>query len=193
MGAKRYEAKIDVVTDVAKQMMPELPYHNFAHAVDVYSAVSNFANLAKIGAGEKFLLQTAALLHDVVLVPGNLDNEEMSAEFARKYLPKIGYSFRKSNEVGNLILATRMPQNPSGFLEEIICDADLDNLGRPDFFELGEKVREEMGVPGGVEWYKKQLEFLKGHNYHTEVARRLRDAGKEDNIWKLGAVVFGPR
>jgi len=48
-------------------------------------------------------------------------------------------------------------------------------------------------VPGGVEWYKKQLEFLKGHNYHTEVARRLRDAGKEDNIWKLGAVVFGPR
>ena len=32
--------------------------------------------------------------------------------------------------------ATKIPQTPLTKLEEIICDADLDYLGREDFFEI---------------------------------------------------------
>lgn len=185
MERKEYQNKIETITGVAGELMPKLPYHNFRHAIDVYSATNTLALLGEVDYENRFLLRTSALLHDIIVVPGRKDNEERSAEFVRQYLPKIGYSVEQAQRIGKIILATKMPQNPNDYLEQIICDADLDNLGRPDFFELGEKVRTELGFPDNKKWYHQQLQFLKGHQYHTEIARKLRDTGKATNIQKL--------
>ena len=40
-------------------------------------------------------------------------------------------------------MATKMPQRPKNLLQQIICDADLDYLGRNDFFILSEKLHKE--------------------------------------------------
>ncbi len=185
MEKNEYQKKIETLTSVAGELMPKLPYHNFRHAIDVYSAANAIALLGEVSYEDRFLLKTAALLHDIIVVPGLRDNEERSAEFAMQYLPKIGYSTNQAGKVGKLILATKMPQNPNGFLEQVLCDADLDNLGRPDFFELGEKVRLELGLSDNEKWYQQQLQFIKNHQYHTEIARKLRDAGKAVNIQRL--------
>lgn len=185
MERNDYQKKIETLTCVAGELMPKLPYHNFGHAIDVYSAANTLALLGKVSYEDRFLLETAALLHDIIVVPGLRDNEERSAEFARQYLPKIGYSSDKAEKVGKLVLATKIPQNPNGLLEQVLCDADLDNLGRPDFFELGEKVRLEFGLPDNEKWYQQQIRFLKNHQYHTEIARKLRDSGKAANIQRL--------
>ncbi|MFA5084394.1 MAG: HD domain-containing protein, partial [Candidatus Paceibacterota bacterium] len=161
-----YRKKIEIVNGVSMELMPELPYHNFRHALNVYFAADNLACLAGINREDRFLLKTASLLHDVILVPGKKDNEEKSAAFACLYLPRIGYSSYQTEQIGKLILATKMPQNPYSFLEEIICDADLDNFGRSDFFKLGECVRRELGLPEDENWYKIQLRLLKDHRYH---------------------------
>jgi len=179
------QEKIEVLMDVAKDLCPKLPYHNYRHTIDVYSAINTYASSNGVKNEEGFLLKTAALLHDIVVVPGAKDNEEKSAEFARQYLPKIGYSHEQAQKVGQLILATKMPQNPNNYLEKLLCDADLDNLGRSDFLELGEKVRSEIGIPGGEKWYQQQLGFLKSHQYHTEVAKKIRNSGKIANIQRL--------
>ncbi|MFA5019746.1 MAG: HD domain-containing protein [Candidatus Pacearchaeota archaeon] len=185
MEKEEYQKKIETITCVAGELMPKLPYHNFGHAIDVYSAANTLALLSNVDYEERFLLRTSALLHDIIVVPGRKDNEERSAEFVSQYLPKIGYSTEQAKRVGKIILATKMPQNPNGFLEQVLCDADLDNLGRPDFFELGEKVRAEFGFSGNERWYQQQIQFLRSHQYHTEVARQLRDTGKAANIQKL--------
>ena len=185
METKNQQKKIEALMYVARDLCPKLPYHNYRHTVDVYSAVNNYASSNGVNSEEGFLLKTAALLHDIIVVPGAKDNEEKSAEFARQYLPKIGYSYEQAQRVGQLILATKMPQNPNNYLERLLCDADLDNLGRPDFLELGEKVRSEIGLPGGEKWYQQQLGFLKSHKYHTEIARKLRGSGKAANIQRL--------
>lgn len=185
MERNEYQKKIETITSVAGELMPKLPYHNFRHAIDVYAAANTLALLGEVNYEDRFLLKTSALLHDIIVVPGLKDNEERSAEFARQYLPKIGYSSDQTEKVGRLILATKMPQNPNGFLEQVLCDADLDNLGRPDFFELGEKVRAELGLPNNEKWYQIQMQFLKNHQYHTEVARKLRNPGKVANIQRL--------
>ncbi|MDP2908580.1 MAG: phosphohydrolase [Nanoarchaeota archaeon] len=179
------QKKIETLTYIVKGLMQDLPYHNFSHALDVYSATNTLASLGGISDDEKFLLDTAALLHDVIVVPGAGDNEEKSAELARKYLPSLGYSEAQAGRVYSIILATKMPQRPKDLLEQTICDADLDNLGRDDFFELGEKVREELKAPKSTEWCRNQLKFLKSHEYHTEAARKLRNPGKQQNIQKL--------
>lgn len=179
MERKEYQKKIETLICISRELMPKLPYHNFEHAISVCSAASTLALLSGINHEDIFLLKTAALLHDI------RNNEERSAEFARQYLPKIGYSCDQSERVGKLILATKMPQNPNGFLEQALCDADLDNLGRPNLFELGEKLRLELELPHNKKWYKQQIQFLRNHKYHTEIAKKLRDSGKAKNIQRL--------
>ena len=193
MKTKDKQRKIGTLTYVARELMPELPYHNFDHAKDVYCATTLLASLVDLDCEDQFLLGTAALLHDIIMIPRTKDNEERSAEFARQYLPKIGYSPEQADQVGKLILTTRMPQKPNNFLERILCDADLDNLGRPDFFELGEKVRIELGLPANESWYQQQLQFLKNHQYHNDVARKLRDSGKAANLEALEKTLRGTK
>ena len=185
MKTNGYQGKIEALTEIARESMPKLPYHNFAHAIDVYSTASTLALLSRVEYEERFLLRTAALLHDIIVVPGSKENEERSAEFAKNYLPSLGYSSEQIDRVSGLILATKMPQKPRNYLEEVICDADLDNLGRADFLELGEKVRQEANLPAGEKWNQGLLGFLRGHQYHTDIARILRNAGKAVNIQRL--------
>ena len=191
METNNYQKKIELVKYAAKELTPKLPYHNFRHETEVYLASARLADLENVDDERRFLLKTAALLHDIIYVIGRNDNEERSAEFAREYLPKIGYLGKQAEEVGELILATKMPQTPKNLHEKIICDADLNVLGRDDFFRWNKKLRNELVIQEGAGWYRGQIEFFKSHQYHTESARRLRGEGKKRNIEKLKRLAGG--
>jgi uncharacterized protein len=79
-----------------------------------------------------------------------------------------------------------LPQTPYNLLEEIMADADLDVLGREDYFVRNELLRREIAAYGRTvsdeEWRLEQIEFLKGHVYFTDAAKKLRQPGKERNI-----------
>ncbi len=86
-------------------------------------------------------------------------------------------------------MATKMPRTPETRLEEILADADLDNLGRSDFLQRSLDLRKEWGTFGrqwtDQEWYISQLEFMAGHRYFTASARQLREAQKQQNMQQL--------
>jgi hypothetical protein len=89
-----------------------------------------------------------------------------------------------------MILATDLQCEPQTHLEKILCDADLDNLGREDFFKLDGKLREGrrargMDVSDDARWYKETLEIVKKHQYYTESQKKLREKGKQKNIKAL--------
>ena len=89
--------------------------------------------------------------------------------------------------IGDIILASQVPQNPKSKLEELLCDADLDYLGRDDFFILAAKLQLEWrrlkvkDIPFD-EWLLFEKGFLAEHKYFTKQARELRDKGKQDNL-----------
>lgn len=195
---KKYIRKVEderiirLLTAKTAEEMPNLPYHNFEHALDVYSMAVSLAYLEELNYDNFASLRKAAISHDYLVVPGRKDNEERSARIISSYLFEIGDSEEEIERVSNLILATRLPQNPKNLAEAIICDADLDNLGREDCIELGEYVRMEAGIPR-EKWYSAQLGFLKNHKYWTESERRLRDEGKMRNIEMLERLIRGER
>jgi hypothetical protein len=90
-----------------------------------------------------------------------------------------------------LIRATKIPQNPSNLLEKIICDADLDYLGREDFWEIGNKLFEELKTLGLIsnkyEWNQNQLVFLENHSYFTNASQKLRNERKHQNLLEIKA------
>jgi predicted metal-dependent HD superfamily phosphohydrolase len=177
--------RIQILKGISKALMPKLPYHNFSHALEVLRAVNEYTRDSEVQEQDRKLLRAAAIIHDLVYEIGRSDNEERSIELAQPILQGLGYSTWEQEQIRKLILATKMPQQPSNELEQLICDADLDNLGREYFFERGERIREELGVVDGGDWYRKQLSFLRGHEYHSEIARKLRSKGKEGNIKEL--------
>ena len=88
-----------------------------------------------------------------------------------------------------MIRATRIPQSPKTHLERILADADLDYLGRDDFFEVGDRLFTELHLLGKIaskaEWDKLQLEFMQDHSYFTKTAINLRQDKKAANIAQI--------
>jgi hypothetical protein len=74
-------------------------------------------------------------------------------------------------------------------LEKIICDADVDNLGRSDFFKKSHLLRKEMSHFGKQfteqEWYDYLLFILESHTFLTSAAQQLRFKGQLKNLKNL--------
>jgi predicted metal-dependent HD superfamily phosphohydrolase len=164
-------------------------YHDLFHTEDVLRGVEELASLEKINEDETLLLKTAAIYHDIGYLSQAQGHEKIGAEAIKKILPNYRYNQKDIELISGIIKATQIPQMPKTKLQEIICDADLDNLGREDFFDRGELLRKELAEQGiektDTEWYEFSLKFLQGHNYFTESAQNLRQKKKEQNIQEI--------
>ena len=133
------------------------------------------------------LLIAAAYFHDTGYIREYEKNEPIAARMAGRILKLIGYKPDEIEKIQKMILATDLKCEPQTHLEKILCDADLDNLGREDFFKLDGKLREGRGARGidvsdDAKWYKGTLEIIKKHQYYTESQKKLREKGKQENI-----------
>lgn len=83
---------------------------------------------------ELMLLKVAAMFHDVGFMFLYRRNEPVGAFIAELILTKLGFREKNSALVKGMILATTVPQSPKNLLSQLLCDADVANLGRPDFW-----------------------------------------------------------
>ena len=184
-----------VIERLENELSPKLYYHGVHHTRDdVLPAVERLAELVDVNGEELLLLRTAALYHDIGYIEHYLDHEAIGARIASEELPELGYSTEEVQVIADMIMATRMPQSPRTDLEELICDADLDSLGREDFFVISHSLRlelKEMGIVTSVrEWYVRQLKFLESHTYLSAAATELRADGKQQNIDELRDILY---
>lgn len=184
------KARNYIILRLENELSEELYYHDIYHTTrSVLPAAERLAKLCGIGQGDLLLLKTAILYHDAGYIEQYSENEPIGAAIAAQHLPDFGYTDEQIEVIQGLILATRMPQSPSTLLEQIICDADLDSLGRNDFFIHSEKLRLELLSRGNYfslrDWYEIQIEFLQSHSYFTQEAHELRDKGKQDNLEEM--------
>jgi uncharacterized protein len=167
-----------------------LTYHNVAHTRDgVVPAAERLGVALGLGAEERLLVCTAAWYHDIGFVVQRQDHEVAGVRIAAQVLPRWGYSAAQISQIAGMIMATKLPQCPQTLLEQVLADADLDSLGRADFFETNAALRRELAAAGSaatdLEWYGAQVQFLEAHRYCTAPAQRLRDACKARNLAAL--------
>ena len=175
-----------ILDKLKKELPAHLVYHNLAHTLDVYDCAAAIARAEQLEDAELKLLLVAALYHDSGYLIRRKDHEAESCTITRDALAQFGYSKFDIEKICMLIMATRIPQQPTSRAAEILCDADLDYLGRADFAEKGKKLYEEMHAEGLVEdeksWDTIQLDFLKQHHYFTQTAINSRNAAKEAHL-----------
>ncbi len=190
-GERRIEKVAAYARDLLSKLPPYLTYHNADHTLHpvtgVVAIADRYGRQEKLPANEHELLLVSAYLHDAgfVRVPRIQANEKEGVAIAQEYLPSLGYQPHEIAIVGSAILATDKRTRPSTKLEMILKDADLDNLGREDFFEMTEAFRIEKGIKNREAWYRETLDFLKSHMFYTQAARDFREGAKQHNILRL--------
>lgn len=182
-----YEAAIDSIrTKLETELPAHFPYHSLRHILDVYVMAEKLAVLEGVPEEDLWLLRTAVMFHDAGFLVGPADHEVRSCALAREMLPGFGFQQEHIQKIEGMILATRIPQSPQNHLEQIICDADLDYLGREDFWMIGARLFEELKQQGFVkseqDWNQRQAVFLKQHQYFTASAQSMRDDGKAAHL-----------
>ncbi len=182
-----YEKIKKIILQKLKEHLPEhLSYHSVMHVKDVIKAVEEIAVAENVGEEDLILLKTAALFHDTGFLYGAKDHEQKSCEIAQEYLPNYGYSQPQIDKIKGMIMATKIPQSPNNKLEEILADADLDYLGRDDFFKIGDKLFDELTMFGIVnserDWNLLQEKFLESHHFFTKTAINNRYQKKQENL-----------
>jgi len=193
-GLRQFKQLKEFILERLRTALPgALSYHNVDHTLDVLHAAKVLADSELVDQPEKELLLTAALFHDTGFLKGRDEHEAASCEFARKYLPAYGYHPDEVEQICNIIMATRLPQSPESKLAEILCDADLDYLGRGDFFFLSQKLFTELLSEGLVkdeeEWNLQQAEFMGNHRYFTKSAIHLRTSLQQQHVEQIKAKI----
>jgi uncharacterized protein len=181
------------VTHLLKNLHPDLTYHNGQHTFDVLAQCERIAKEEGITDPQQLLLlKVAALYHDTGFLNVYKKHEEESCTLFLSDCTHYPFSKEEKESILQLIMATQLPQQPTNVLEKVICDADLDYLGRADFLETGARLKQELMNFGKIrdenEWEELQLHFLKEHTYHTASSRALREPVKQRNILQLQQV-----
>jgi class 3 adenylate cyclase/HD superfamily phosphodiesterase len=181
-----YKAERHIMKLLEQKLFKGLHYHGVAHSKDVVGAAERIALSENVTDEGLFLLKSAATYHDAGFIEEYDNNEPIGARLAGEILPKYGYTEQHIQKIQKLIFVTKIPHNPTTHLEEIICDADLDYLGRDDFHEIADKLRLELKEHGKIEtrkeWDEIQVSFLKMHKYFTKTAIKTRQKKKMQNL-----------
>ena len=174
--------KQPILSRLEKELDPRLGYHNITHTLDVLEQAEVLAKQEKVtDKHDLLLLKIAAVFHDSGFLFVYKGHEEKGCEIASESLRNV-FSEEDIKKVCGMIMATKIPQSPKTLLEQIICDADLDYLGRNDFEPISRNLYKEFIVfkiiPEDIIWDHIQIKFFESHHYFTGTSVSKRNEKK---------------
>ena len=188
-----YKIRKIILEMLHSQLSEDLHYHGVNHTLDALNTSDLYLRHMDISKHEAQLLRLGILFHDIGFVVSNNDHELRGSEIAKELLTRFNFSTEDIDIIVGLIMATKVPQTPKTLLEKMICDIDLDYLGRSDFYKISNYLFEELKVTRGLtnknEWNKIQVKFLEAHEYHTDFAIKKRQPEKEKRIEEIKLLI----
>lgn len=185
------EAK--VIDFLIKNLPDHLYYHDYTHTIDVVNQVELIGYGEGVSDHQILLLKTAALFHDTGHTIESKGHEAHGCVIAREWLTAYNYSEEQIDEICSIIMATEMPPKPQNLLQRIMCDSDLDYLGRTDFIPTSNKLFKELEAMGIMSdsnvWNKLQIQFLSAHSFYTDTSNRLREVNKQAQIERIQKLI----
>ena len=181
----------EYITHFYKDKVPEeYVYHDIAHTQEVVRVCRQLGIAHGLSLEDIETLELAAWFHDTGYDKGPNNHEERSADYAARFLRTLDFPEYKIEQIVGCILATKLPSNPQGQFQQIICDADLSHLGEKSYWIRTAKVRQELmviqnRVMSEEEWIDFELDFMLRHQFYTPIARDLFERRKVKHILQL--------
>lgn len=185
----QYELAFQKVESFLLENLPkQYTYHTIEHIRDVVKQAERIAKKEKIDKSIIQDIKLAAWLHDVGYIWEPNRHEARGAEYATSILTEMKFPKSKISLITGMIMATKIPQSPKNHLEQIICDADLDYLGRDDYDSNSNNLLKEIELSKKItlkEWLLIQEKFLKAHAYFTTTSQKLRNKRKKETLLSI--------
>lgn len=167
-----------------------LVYHNLNHTEQVVENAVKIANHYQLSDEDFFIVTAASWFHDLGYFYDCKQHESSGAGLAEEFLKERGVADEVTEKVRDCIMATKMPQQPEGLLQQIVCDADLYHLGTNSFRERNKLMRKEAEAfcERSLDkdyWRLKTIELFKAHHYHTTYCQNLLNDKKAENLIEL--------
>jgi len=184
----------EIILDKLEKELPDfLYYHNVKHTVDVVTEVELIGWAEGCTDEEILLLKTAGLFHDAGHTIAYDNHEYHGTQMARRILPDYNYTPEQIDRICDIIMATKLPPQPRDLLQKIICDSDLDYLGRSDFIPVSNTLYEELKAQDKIgsinDWNRLQVKFISMHQYFTKTAQSLREVNKQKQIERIQSLI----
>ena len=179
-----------IIQRLRSELDPRLIYHSLKHTLNVEKAVMKYGELEGLTKHELYLTRTAALFHDSGFLLQYDNNEHIGVNIFKSIANDYGYSEEDIKMVEQIILVTIANNEPQSICEKIMCDADLDYLGRKDYHITAENLFQERANYGidlsEKEWLNIQINYLENiHHYYTVSANNIRNRGKAKRLSEL--------
>jgi len=184
------ELRVYILHRLENELDPKLVYHSLKHTLNVEKAVIKYGELEGLNERDLILTRTAALFHDAGFIVQYDNNEHLGVNLFKSIAKSYGYSEEDVAKVERIILVTIAHNKPKDLCEQIICDADLDYLGRSDYHKIANRLfveRQNFGITfSEKEWLSIQINYLENiHHYYTASARQIRSEGKAQHLAEL--------
>jgi predicted metal-dependent HD superfamily phosphohydrolase len=176
---------------------PGRHYHDERHLDDCEQGLDGIVGLSE---PDRRLLRWALLWHDAIYDPQRGDNEERSADLARRELMTCGVGSGDVEEVGRLIILTKGHRVADGDrLGALVVSIDLSILGSDPrrYREYAQDVRREYAHVPDDQWRIGRAHVLKSLIGHVpifpaeELRAELEDQARNNMAGELSSLGAG--
>ena len=185
------DAELFVINLLNKELDKNYLYHNISHTQRVVEKVNEICENVDVTEAQKEKVLLAAWFHDTGFIKGAANHEDESIRIAQNWLKENKVTDKKSKEICDLILVTKMGSTPETELEKILSDADCAHLASKDYSSFTSLLRKEWDLVNGktysdAEWIEQNINFFtKTQKFHTDYALKNWSEAKSKNLAKL--------
>lgn len=183
-------AKEYVTKYLTNNLSTDYNYHCINHTFEVVKNAEELGRGLFLSEKEFDIVVLAAWFHDVGYSKGGNGHEKISIDIAEEFLIANNFLIEDIEQVKKCIDATELSHVPNSFLEEILSDSDILHIGKDDYLEKSELLRQELKKNqnrnySDEEWIKLNIKFLTEHNFYTKYAKTNYGHKRIQNIKKL--------
>jgi len=186
------KAHLAVEETLKKELSSMFFFHNFSHTNLVIAASHEIGMKSGLSKIELQTVVLASIFHDVGYTKTCEGHEIESASFAANFLRGHKISLSMINDIEECIMSTKFPQEPSGLMHKVVCDADLYHLSAVNYDVFSQALKHETEMLTGVVqtdevWDRANLQFLQNHNYLTQYGKNVLQVMKMKNMELIAA------
>ena len=171
---------------LSAQLDESLTYHSKEHSDQVTEMAIALGAVDLLDERSLLLLGIGAAYHDAGFIEHRADHELVSAKLAEEAMSADGrFSSEEIRLTRQMILDTKL--EPAGPTHKVntrlspwLIDADLANLGRPDFLEQTKLLANELGVPMDL-MLNESLALMNRHVWQSPAGQAALGNQKEHN------------
>ncbi len=178
-----------VIEMLGTELRREYSYHDLAHTLYVTDKAIEIAQYEGCREEDLRLIEAAGLWHDAGYITSRHDHEQNGCALFRDHAAQFNFTAEETEQICNMIMATKIPQSPKNYLDEILADADLEYLGTEHAEKTAHKLYLEIlhfnPAFTHAEWLSRQIKFIGDHHYFTKWCKANREEAKAAYLQKL--------